>query len=117
MREELLAKLRGIQTEQKIGELKKASDDQVLKEWMQHGVKFAASSDKIENVYYEALRKLLDCVVPTLGDKPILHEGGIYLGCWLESTGQLTPNCSRGSLRPFRKRRMKCLLTTSVRMV
>lgn len=89
MREEMLTKLRGIQTEQRIGEIRKASDDQVVKEWMQHGVKFAASSDKFENVYYEALRKLLDCVVPTLGDKPILHEGGIYLGCWLESTGTI----------------------------
>lgn len=89
MREDMLMKLRGIQTEEKIGELKKASDGQVVKEWVQHGVKFAASSDKFESVYYEALRKLLDCVVPTLGDKPILHEGGIYLGCWLESTGTI----------------------------
>ncbi|NOV02248.1 MGH1-like glycoside hydrolase domain-containing protein [Paenibacillus planticolens] len=89
MSHELLEKLRAIRIEDQIGELKKASDGPVLAEWMDHGVKFAASSDKIERVYYDALRRLLDCVVPTGSDKPILHEGGIYLGCWLESTGTI----------------------------
>ncbi|MBD0382963.1 MGH1-like glycoside hydrolase domain-containing protein [Paenibacillus sedimenti] len=89
MREALLSKLRAIRTEERIGTLNKASDGPVLAEWMQSGVKFAASSDKFEGVYYKALRKLLDSVVPTGGDKPILHEGGIYLGCWLESTGTI----------------------------
>ncbi|KQX46737.1 MULTISPECIES: MGH1-like glycoside hydrolase domain-containing protein [unclassified Paenibacillus] len=89
MKEALLSKLRGIHTEERMGPLKKESDGPVLAEWNQSGVKFAASSDKLEGVYYEALRKLLDCVVPTGGEKPILHEGGIYLGCWLESTGTI----------------------------
>lgn len=89
MREALLSKLRTIRTEDRIGTLKKVSDGPVLAQWIQSGVKFAASSDKLEGVYYEALRKLLDCVVPTGGEEPILHEGGIYLGCWLESTGTI----------------------------
>ena len=31
----------------------------------------------------------LSCIKPTHDATPILHEGGIYLGCWLESTGTI----------------------------
>lgn len=89
MREQLLSKLREIHIEERIGEVKKPADASVLSEWVRSGVKFAAASDKIEGVYYDALRNLLDCVVPTVGESPILQEGGIYLGCWLESTGTI----------------------------
>lgn len=92
MSRKLLERLRGIDTESKLGELGKPSDRQVLEEWKQSGVKFAASSESFEGVYYSALRKLLDCIVPPDQEgqgKPILHEGGVYLGCWLESTGTI----------------------------
>ncbi|WP_159886929.1 MGH1-like glycoside hydrolase domain-containing protein [Paenibacillus puerhi] len=89
MREDLLRKLRQTDPAEKVGALKKESDGPVLNQWLQSGVKFAASSDKIVEVYDSALRKLLDCIVPTGGERPVLHEGGVYLGCWLESTGTI----------------------------
>jgi hypothetical protein len=97
MSEQIVERLRKINTDEKVGELKKTSDAAVLAEWKRSGVRFAASSERFEGVYDSALRKLLDCIVPT-GDgssngewskKPILYEGGIYLGCWLESTGTI----------------------------
>ncbi|MDF2959703.1 MAG: hypothetical protein K0S39_1438 [Paenibacillus sp.] len=84
-----MGRLRQIDTDRKVGELKKESDGQVMNEWKRSGVKFAASSESFEEVYYSALRKLLDCIVPTGGEEPVLHEGGVYLGCWLESTGTI----------------------------
>ncbi|MFC0331986.1 hypothetical protein ACFOLF_21785 [Paenibacillus sepulcri] len=85
----LLERLRTTSPEERAGELGKASDQPVMEEWTRSGVKFAASSQGFEDVYYSALRKLMDCIVPTGGADPVLHEGGIYLGCWLESTGTI----------------------------
>ncbi|MFH5181651.1 hypothetical protein ACHHV8_02905 [Paenibacillus sp. TAB 01] len=92
MSHKLLQRLREIDTDGKVGGGGKPSDRAVMEEWRRSGVKFAASSEKFEGVYYSALRKLLDCIVPpdAAGQgKPILHEGGVYLGCWLESTGTI----------------------------
>lgn len=86
---ELLEKLRGVDTAAVIGALGKPSDEQVLAEWLNSGVKFAASSGGIEPVYYNAVRKLLDCIVPDPEGTPVLHEGGAYHGTWLESTGTI----------------------------
>jgi hypothetical protein len=87
--ETVLNKLRALDIDSRVGELKKASDGPVLAEWKRTGVRFAASGERLEKVYYSALQKLLDCIVPTLSEAPVLHEGGIYLGCWLESTGTI----------------------------
>lgn len=89
----VLEQLRRTSVPDRVGALSKPSDEAVLEEWDRSGVRFAASSPKFEAVYYSAVRKLLDCIVPTAAkdgsSKPILHEGGIYLGCWLESTGTI----------------------------
>lgn len=87
----------------------KASDTEIITEWSQSGVGFASTAGKLEQVYYEALDKLLDCIVPTFGRGPILHEGGVYLGCWLESTGTINaevlsrfiPSVSRNTYECF----------------
>ncbi|CAM4509601.1 hypothetical protein FHS16_003046 [Paenibacillus endophyticus] len=89
MNDGMLHKLREVSVEARIGELRKSSDKKVIEEWSRSGVKFSARSGKLEQVYYAAVKKLLDCIVPTGGEEPILHEGGIYLGCWLESTGTI----------------------------
>ncbi|UQZ33147.1 hypothetical protein C2I18_06000 [Paenibacillus sp. PK3_47] len=86
---ELLERLRGLDTAAVVGELGKLSDEQVLQEWVGSGVKFAASSGRLEDVYYNAVRKLLDCIVPDQQGTPVLHEGGAYHGTWLESTGTI----------------------------
>ncbi|WP_241243075.1 MGH1-like glycoside hydrolase domain-containing protein [Paenibacillus whitsoniae] len=67
----------------------KPSDAEVLAEWERSGVRFAASSGRLEQVHDAARRRLLDCIVPTLDLGPILQEGGVYRGCWLESTGTI----------------------------
>ncbi|VTR22673.1 Uncharacterised protein [Actinobacillus pleuropneumoniae] len=67
----------------------KPEDRKLLQEWQATGVRFAASGGRLETAYYTALEKLLACIVPINGSDPILQEGGIYLGCWLESTGTI----------------------------
>jgi len=65
-------------------------DAPLLKQWKQNGdVYFTAESTALTDVYKQAVTKLLDCIKPTLTANPILHEGGIYYGCWLESTGTI----------------------------
>ncbi|ASA25998.1 MGH1-like glycoside hydrolase domain-containing protein [Paenibacillus donghaensis] len=106
---ELLDRLRSIDTAAVIGELKKSSDEGVLEEWLNSGVKFAASSGSLEKVYYSAVKKLLDCIVSVHERAPVLHEGGAYLGTWLESTGTINaellsrymPNVAQATFRLF----------------
>lgn len=106
----MLDKLRAVSAGQPFGDGKKASDEAVINEWKRHGIKFVSSAGKLESVYGEAMRRLLDCIVPTgESPKPILHEGGVYLGCWLESTGTINaellsrfvPSVSESTFRSF----------------
>ncbi|WP_178019857.1 hypothetical protein [Paenibacillaceae bacterium] len=70
--------------------LRKGTDRAVLEEFAASGVKFAANEGSpLERVYYAGVRKLLDCIVPSVSGEPVLHEGGVYLGTWLESTGTI----------------------------
>lgn len=61
----------------------------ILAEFAASGVRFVASAPQMETRYYDAVRELVSCIKPTTGTHPILNEGGIYLGCWLESTGTI----------------------------
>lgn len=89
MSNSLAERLRNIDLAKRIGQIKKKSDEQIIEEWNHSGVKFAASSERFEGVYYSAVSKLLDCIVQASGPNPVLHEGGPYLGTWLESTGTI----------------------------
>jgi len=61
-----------------------------MAEWQRSGVRFAASSEAMEQQYWRAVRELFTCIKPVDGiDGTILQEGGVYLGCWLESTGTI----------------------------
>lgn len=64
-------------------------DHPALPEWATSNVAFAASTPRLEARYDQAVRELLDCIKPTDVTGPILHEGGVYHGCWLESTGTI----------------------------
>src|SRR5688572_5888848 len=44
----------------------------------------------MEAQYYRAVRELCASIRPAGGEEPILNEGGVYLGCWLESTGTIS---------------------------
>ena len=89
MNHSLLHALRAASLPDKVGPLAKPADAALLDEWQRQGVRFVASSDRLTSRYYDAVRELFDCIAPAADDTPILHEGGIYHGCWLESTGTI----------------------------
>lgn len=85
----VLARMRATDISDRIGALEHPWEAALIEEWQGADVRFAASSPEMEDQYYRALRELLMCIKPTLDDRPILNEGGIYYGCWLESTGTI----------------------------
>lgn len=58
-------------------------------QWLTADVAFTASTPRLEARYNKAVSELFDCIKPTQVTGPILHEGGVYHGCWLESTGTI----------------------------
>lgn len=89
MTSSLLDTLRNQQAAACIGPLAKPGDAALLEEWLASGVAFASSSQRLTDRFYQAVRELFDCIAPATDDTTILHEGGIYHGCWLESTGTI----------------------------
>jgi hypothetical protein len=53
------------------------------------GVGFAAIDGPLEARWFTALEELAECVRPLVGSDPVLNEGGVYLGTWIESTGTI----------------------------
>lgn len=82
---DLLTRLRAIDVTEMIG----GGDASLVAEWQRNGVRFTASTQEMEAQYWRAVRELFSCIKPAGTAAPILHEGGIYLGCWLESTGTI----------------------------
>lgn len=78
---DLLTRLRATDATDTIG-----ATGSLMAEWEGSGVKFAASSPEMETQYYRAVRELFGAIKEP---GPILHEGGVYQGCWLESTGTI----------------------------
>lgn len=68
---------------------KKSPDRQVMQEFADSGVAFKAEPRILEEVHRHAVTKLLDCIIPNDKGELILQEGGVYAGCWLESTGTI----------------------------
>jgi len=87
--EELLARLRASDPARRVGPLATAHAEAAMGQFAASGVAFAANSEAMETRYYDAVRELIACIKPTAGDRPILNEGGVYHGCWLESTGTI----------------------------
>ncbi len=87
-----LSRLRAVDTAERIGPGKKASDARTTEEFAASGAAFVAdggNTSALETAYYAAMRTLLDCIVPNREGNPILQEGGVYHGCWIESTGTI----------------------------
>jgi hypothetical protein len=80
---DLLQRLRAIDVAERVG-------GSSARDWSVSGVRFACSTPAIEARYYDAVRELFACIAPAGTDAPILNEGGIYRGCWLESTGTIS---------------------------
>jgi hypothetical protein len=86
-----------------------ASAGGMADEWSKSGVAFAASAPRMEQQFARAVRELADCIKPMVDRPAILQEGGIYLGCWLESTGTINaellsrflPSVSRDTYAAF----------------
>lgn len=55
----------------------------------QRGVGFAASSGVLQQRWHQALAELQNCLRPLAGSEPVLNEGGVYAGTWIESTGTI----------------------------
>ncbi|WIY53767.1 hypothetical protein O9Z70_04280 [Devosia sp. YIM 151766] len=89
MTHKLLEALRRIDVGAEIGPLAKPADAALLEEWQASGVRFVSSAPRLTERYYDAVRELFACIAPAADETPILHEGGIYHGCWLESTGTI----------------------------
>jgi hypothetical protein len=64
-------------------------DGALLAQFAASGVRFASSTPRVEERFYQAVGELFACIRPLAGLPPVLNEGGIYLGCWLESTGTI----------------------------
>lgn len=89
MSTDLLDRLRDIDPETAIATPADETTAASLAEWQASGVAFTASDPALERQYYKAVRELFSCIGPTADLGPILHEGGVYFGCWLESTGTI----------------------------
>lgn len=83
---DLLSRLRAVDT---AANLTTKPDVALLAEWQQADVKFVASAPHMEAKFTQAISELFACIRPTIDDKNILNEGGVYLGCWIESTGTI----------------------------
>ena len=57
--------------------------------WRENGVRFWASDPKMVVQYKKAVSELATCIRAPNGGAEILQEGGVYFGCWLESTGTI----------------------------
>jgi hypothetical protein len=84
-----LTNLRAINVEERVGEPHTDVGQALLAEFMESGVKFSSTPGKLEQVYYAALDALTYCVKPDRQGRAVLQEGGVYHGCWLESTGTI----------------------------
>lgn len=86
MNTDLLNRLR---TNDPVANLADQPAAELLVEWKQADVKFAASAPHMEAKFNQAVAELFSCIRPTIDEKHILNEGGVYLGCWIESTGTI----------------------------
>lgn len=84
------ARLRATDVAGRVGLLRHPSATSLIDAVVEGGVAFAASSERMERRFYDAVRELAACIKPTAGSAPILNEGGAYHGCWLESTGTIS---------------------------
>ena len=53
------------------------------------GVRFAVIGGPLEQRWQQAVVELAQCIRPLAGSEPVLNEGGVYHGSWIESTGTI----------------------------
>lgn len=80
----------------------------LLDEFAASGVKFVTSHGLLDRVFRKAVELLARCVDADATGRPVLQEGGVYRGCWLESTGTISAEvlarfCPRAAEATFRQ--------------
>jgi hypothetical protein len=80
-----LARLRATDTLQRAG----IEAGVVHEGFRESGVRFAALGGALEERWHQAVRELALCIRPIAGSAPVLNEGGVYRGSWIESTGTI----------------------------
>lgn len=88
MREAVLSDLREIDYRKATHDVITEANKGALSDFLESGVKFASTNDALNQLYAKGLRELLGCIHSPHG-RPILYEGGVYQGCWIESTGTI----------------------------
>ncbi len=109
MTQPLIERLRARALAERIGPLQTAKDQGLADQWSRADVRFSASASYMEDQFNRAVKELFSCVKPSLEPEPILQEGGVYMGCWLESTGTINaellsrflPDTARNTFRAF----------------
>ncbi len=86
---DMLSKLRESDVEKRVGPLERELSRESLSEFLRSGSRFVASHPQIENVFYRAVHDLMNNIYPSVTGSPLLIEGAVYIGCWLESTGTI----------------------------
>jgi len=66
-----------------------ADDDPIAREVDAAGIRFVALGGGLEQRWRQAWRELRACIAPIGDSAPLLHEGGVYHGAWLESTATI----------------------------
>ena len=85
IRDEVLARLRAAQPTARAG----IADSPLGAELSASGIRFVAVGGALEDRWHTALTELDRCIRPLQNGAPVLNEGGVYHGCWIESTGTI----------------------------
>ena len=83
---EALARLRASEPLERAG----LANEKHWGEFLASGVRFAAVGGPLEERWHQALRELAQCIRPLAGGAPVLNEGGVYWGTWIEGTGTIS---------------------------
>lgn len=66
------------------------ADEALIEQFMASGVSFVSTYEPLEARFDQAVKELFACIMPAdHNGKNVLLEGGVYRGCWLESTGTI----------------------------
>ncbi|MBB6634984.1 MGH1-like glycoside hydrolase domain-containing protein [Cohnella thailandensis] len=85
---ELLKELRGMASDTALKDNRRLGA-KLREEFAGSGVRFAATPSRLADVHRAAAERLADCLDADGRGRPVLQEGGVYKGCWLESTGTI----------------------------
>lgn len=66
-----------------------AGDGPAHRAMREAGIRFVALGGPLQARWEQAVEELEACIRPLSGSAPVLNEGGVYRGSWIESTGTI----------------------------